>query len=155
MKIHTKTLLIFFLAISLLFTAALILTTQILLSQYERLEGDLMLQKVERFHLDLQAHLKPVASAAGELAASDDLYRFLGGQNPGLLNTSLSAPTLSNLGLNFISIWDDAGRLVAGQYLDDGSNSVRPLPPELVDILRSSVPSTIMIPSAAASKNVR
>jgi PAS domain S-box-containing protein len=137
-KIHTKTLLIFFLAITLLFTAALILTTQILLGQYERLEADLMLQKVERFHLDLQAHLKPVASATGELAASDDLCRFMGGQDPQILRTNLSAPALSNLGLNFISIWDDAGRLVAGQYLDDGANSVRPLPLELVGVLRDS-----------------
>jgi PAS domain S-box-containing protein len=153
-KIHTKTLLIFSLAITLLLSAAFVLTTQIILGQYRQLEHDLMLQRVERFHLDLQSRLRPVASAVGDWGPWDDLFSFMHGQNPDFLGVNLGAPVLTNLGLNFISFWDNDGRLVAGQFLDEDSGAVLPLPPEVVESIRASGLLPQNVPGDSASGRI-
>jgi PAS domain S-box-containing protein len=150
-KIHTKTLLIFALAIALLFTAAFVLTRQIILGQFQQLEHDLMLQRVERFHLDLQSRLRPVISAVGDWGPWDELFEFMQGRKPDFPATNLNAPTLSNLGLGFLSFWDQDGRFVAGQCLREGADQTQPLPPDVIESIRSSglVPQKVVGDSAS------
>lgn len=154
MKIHTKTLLIFSLAIALLLSAAFVLTTQIILGQYRQLEHDLMLQRVERFHLDLQSRLRPVASAVGDWGPWDDLFEFMHGQKPDFLEVNLGTPVLTNLGLNFISFWDNEGRLVTGQFLDENTGALTPLPQELVESIHASGLVPQKVPGDSASGRI-
>jgi PAS domain S-box-containing protein len=153
-KIHTKTLLIFSLAIALLLSAAFVLTTQIILAQFRQLEHDFMLQRVERFHLDLQARLRPITSAVGDWAPWDDLFEFMQGRKPGFVEANLGAPSLSNLGLNFLSFWDNDGRLVAGQFLDESTGEVSPLPAEVVESIRASGLLPQKVPGDSASGRI-
>ncbi len=154
MKIHTKTLLIFSLAIALLLSAAFVLTTQIILGQYRQLEHDLMLQRVERFHLDLQARLRPITSAVGDWGPWDDLFEFMQGRRPNFEEVNLGAPALSNLGLNFLSFWDNDGRLVAGQFLNESTGAVEPLPGEVVESIRASGLVPQKVPGDSASGRI-
>lgn len=139
MKIHAKTLLIFFLAVTLLCIAAYMLTTQIILSQFDELERDLMLQRVERFHLDVQSRLKPVAAAVSDWSLNGRPY-FDGA----------SAETLQNLGIGFVGFWNAAGEFVSGSLADGGGTTTGPLPKELAARLEEAG----FVPRAAPSDPV-
>lgn len=119
MKIHAKTLLIFFLAVTLLCAAAYLLTTQIILSQFDELERHLMLQRVERFHLDVRSRMKPVTVAVSDWALNGRPHLDRAG-----------AETLRNLGIGFVGFWNEKGEFVSGSLAAEDGRSVLPLTTE-------------------------
>lgn len=136
MKIHAKTLLIFSIAVVLLCVAAFVLTYQIILSQFDQLERGLMLQRVERFHIDVQSRLKPVAAAVTDWSTDERFARLAGGEQSSFGRVELGNEMLRNLGLSFFGVWDADGKFVSGRLDSATGTGTSTLPSGLIEALQ-------------------
>lgn len=112
MSLRLKSLLVFSVAVTALFAIVLGLAKALIERQFTDIEIERMRQQAERFLVDLNGELKPVASAVGDWAPWDELYSYVEGRNPGFPAANLDESVLANLRLDFFAIFDDDGRLV-------------------------------------------
>lgn len=72
--------------------------------------------------------LDNLGAIVGDWAPWDDAFNFARGENPGFTESNLDLPTLENLGLDMLLIYDSAGRRLWGEVvLDDGLTDPEPL----------------------------
>lgn len=88
--------------------------------QLEMVEANTNLVRAERaIHNDLDN----LSAITGDWSIWDDAYDYVSGRYPMFRNSNLDRPTLTNLGLNLLAIYDADGKLVWGQV--DHEDSVK------------------------------
>ena len=71
----------------------------------------------------------------------DDIYEYVAGRNPGFKKSNLDRPTLTNLGLDMMAVYELGGRLKWSQLLLDGDE----LPLEDLALLGSDDPAAHLL----------
>lgn len=129
MKIHFKALLLFAVAMLVLFSVVFLLSTEVTLVAFRDLEQDRMRQRADRFVLTLSDRMRPLTAAVGDWAPWDELYDFVETRSPDFVDANISAIGFKNLGLSFLIIVDNEGELVDGWQLDPIGEKVIPVDP--------------------------
>jgi len=111
MSLRLKSLLIFTVAVTLLFGIVVGLVKIFIERQFADIESREMLDQANRFALDLRAGLKVVASVTSDLAARRDFRSYAAGRNPGYAGESLDENSLGNMQLDFVAVWRQDGSL--------------------------------------------
>jgi len=111
-KIHTKALLIFAMAMGLLFTVVFLLSTRITLGAYRRMEVDAMRARALQFSLALKERMRAVTSVVGDWSPWNELYEFAQTRDPKFLRINLRQDVLENLGMGFFLIADADGHVI-------------------------------------------
>ncbi len=111
MSLRFKSLLIFAAAVTVLFALVLGLAKALIERQFTDIEIERMRQQAERFLVDLQGEIKPVAATVGDWAPWDELYDYLAGTNPKFPERNLHDQVLINLRLHFFAIFRPDGTL--------------------------------------------
>ncbi|MDD5200612.1 MAG: PAS domain S-box protein [Terrimicrobiaceae bacterium] len=112
MSLRLKSLLLFSVAVVLLFGIVVVLVETLIERQFTDIEVEKMLQQSDRFSADLQSAVKAVTSEVGDWAPWDELYEFAAGTNPDFPARNLDDSTLANLHLDFFGIWRQDGSLI-------------------------------------------
>lgn len=129
MKIHFKALLLFAVAMLLLFSVVFLLSTEVTLGAFRELESNGMRQRADRFVLTLSDRMRPLTAAVGDWASWDELYNFVETRSPDFADANISAAGFKNLGLSFLIIVDNKGGLVDGWQLDPIRGNLIPVAP--------------------------
>ncbi len=126
--IYAKALLIFSLALLLLFGALFFLTEGVILSQFSEVEQQQTLEEVRQVAYLFEQENVALASIAADWAEWDEVYAFVCGNSPDFPKLNLNAESIENLRVDFLGIWNEQDQLQAlvGQNSD-------PLPPGFGD----------------------
>lgn len=135
MKIHSKALLLFAVAMALLFSVVFLLSTEVTLGAFRDLENNRMRQRADRFVLTLSDRMRPLIAAVGDWAPWDDLYNFVETHSPDFVEANISAQALKNLGVSFFVVVNADGSLVDGWQLDSTGEGIEPVDRAQVDRL--------------------
>jgi len=146
LKIHTKVLIIFALAVTVLFSVVILLSTEISLSEFRNLERERMIQSGERFSLDLKERLRPIISATRDWASWTELHDSVAARDPAFADEMVSAAALRTMGLNFLFVTDAAGGKLTGEILEEGAGVTTPVTGEHLAQLREAgyIPQSVI-----------
>ena len=92
---------------------------------FDQLELDEARTNLVRAERAIQNDLQNLHAIAGDWALWDDAFEFVGGQYPAFEESNLDRPTLTNLGLNVLAMYDSTRNLVWGQ-VDYNDSSLAP-----------------------------
>ena len=106
-------------------TAVLVLLSWLILQRtvspaFEELELAAAQTNMVRVQRAIQEELKQLSAIAGDWAPWDDAYAFVQGRYPGFVQSNLDRPTLANLDLDLMVIYDLDGNMLWGQLVRDG-----------------------------------
>lgn len=82
---------------------------------FDRLETEEARTNLNRAQKALQNDLDNLSAIAGDWGLWDDAFDYVNGEYPAFENSNLDRPTLTNLNLNLLAIYDAEHRLVWGQ----------------------------------------
>ncbi len=151
MKIHTKALIIFAIAVIVLFSVVILLSMEISLGEFRRIERERVTQRGERFEIDLEERLRPVSVVAADWASRDEVRRAVEEHDSNFAESTLNNQRMGTLDLNFLFLADTDGALISGVFAPDGATETTPLSSEDVENLRSAG----YLPLTAAGQGTR
>lgn len=111
--IYAKALLIFSLAILLLFGTLFFFTEGFILSQFAEVEQIQMREEARRLVYLFEQEAGNLKSSAADWGQWDEIYGFVTGKNPTFPALNLNPESISNLRVDFLGIWNLKGRLLA------------------------------------------
>lgn len=88
---------------------------------FDRLEIDEASTNLVRAERAIQNDLQNLSAITGDWALWDDAFDYVRGEYPAFQDSNLDRPTLVNLGLNLLAIYDSQRNLVWGQLQDEES----------------------------------
>ncbi|HEX2138924.1 MAG TPA: CHASE4 domain-containing protein, partial [Woeseiaceae bacterium] len=88
---------------------------------FEKLELAAAHTNMIRVQRAIQEDLAQLSAIAGDWAPWDDAYAFVQGRYPGFVKSNLDRPTLANLDLDLLVIYDLAGNMLWGELIRDGT----------------------------------
>jgi two-component system NtrC family sensor kinase len=91
---------------------------------FDQLELDEARTNLVRAERAIQNDIQNLAAITGDWGLWDDAYDYVRGEYPAFEDGNLDRPTLTNLGLNLLAIYDVSGEMVWGQleYLDNAED---------------------------------
>jgi two-component system, NtrC family, sensor kinase len=109
-------------------TAVLVLLSWFILHRtvapaFEELELSAAHTNLVRVQRAIQEDLGQLSAAVGDWAPWDDAYAFVQGRYPGFVKSNLDRPTLANLDLDLLVIYDLDGNMLWGEVIHDGALS--------------------------------
>ncbi len=87
---------------------------------FEELELEAARADLIRADQAIQTDIENLVAVTLDWAPWDDIYEYVAGRNPGFQKSNLDRPTLTNLGLDMLAVYEQGGRLKWGQLLVDG-----------------------------------
>ncbi len=118
MNLRTKVLLVLsgVLALSIALNYAVVRTIVFpKFAEIERTEAQKNLQRVQRA---IRSELTHMDNTAQDWAHWTDTYLFVGGENPGFVESNLMFETFSGIGMTLMNFYDSEGTLVWGKAYD-------------------------------------
>jgi PAS domain S-box-containing protein len=112
MSLRFKSLLIFAVAVSLLFGILIAFAKIVIERQFTEIEMEQMSGQARQFSAELDEELAPILSTGGDWATRDDLYDYASGRNPGFPARYLLPGTLGTLHLDFLGVFRQSGDLL-------------------------------------------
>jgi PAS domain S-box-containing protein len=112
MSLRLKSLLLFSVAVALLFGIVVVLLRTLIERQFTDIELDRIHQQAARLPADLQGELNPVTTLVSDWAPWTELYDFVDGADPAFPDVNLSDATMTNLHLDFFAFYRQDGSLV-------------------------------------------
>lgn len=107
-----RRLLMLFLPLMLISLGAVWLLSQhLLLQRFDQLDAEQLAESANQLHRELHQQMSNLLTLSRDWAWWDESYQFVAGQNEDYIASNLNTDTLDNLGLHFILIYDDQGRL--------------------------------------------
>ena len=105
--------------------AAMVLLSYLVLNTtvapaFNNLEFAAAEKNIVRAKRAIQNDLDNLAAIVGDWAPWDDAYAYARGEYPGFEKSNLNRPTLTNLDLDLLVIYDDEGQLLWSQVLHEG-----------------------------------
>ena len=104
---------------------------------FEALELEAAHADLVRADQAIQTDIENLEAVALDWGLWDDIYEYVSGRDPGFRKSNLDRPTLTNLGLDMMAVYELGGRLKWGQLLLDGDE----LPLEDLALLGSDDPA--------------
>jgi sensor domain CHASE-containing protein len=103
--------------------AMLIYTTlnRVVAPTFDQLELNEARTNLVRAERAIQNDLQNLSAITGDWGPWDDAYDFVRGEYPAFEDSNLNRPTLTNLGLNLLAIYDRTGNQLWGQVIHDQS----------------------------------
>jgi len=131
MSLRLKSLLIFSVTVVLLFGIVLALVKALIEREFSSIEIAHISKHAKHLFVEIQEELDPIIATVADWAAWDELYRYASGQDPTFPERNLDDRVLTNLRLDFISIWKEDGSLalLKTRTTDRGNN----ISPELLE----------------------
>lgn len=117
-NIRWKTLLILFLATSILMSVVYEVSQKIMLDDIATSENKEAESNAQRFITNLDIKLQNINSTDYDWSQWDDTYQFIENNNTAYINSNLPDQTLINLGLNLMLFINQSRQLVFGKALD-------------------------------------
>jgi signal transduction histidine kinase len=111
--IYARALVIFSIALLLLFGALFSLTEGVILGQFAEVEQQYALEEVRRVLYQFEQESSALAAIASDWAAWDELFEFTRGKNPDFPRHNLNPESMANLKLDFLAIWNEQKQLIA------------------------------------------
>jgi sensor domain CHASE-containing protein len=90
---------------------------------FEELELEAARADLIRADQAIQTDIDNLVAVTLDWAPWDDIYEYVAGRNPGFQKSNLERPTLTNLGLDMMAVYEQGGRLKWGQLLVDGEET--------------------------------
>lgn len=136
MSLRLKSLLVFSVALTLLFAIVFALVKVIIERQFTDIEREQMLQLAERFSFDLRQDVAGIAGIASEWAARREILAAT--TNAGSAFVGIDERTLANVRIDFLAIWKSDGTLVGLQTLAPPFERSGTKPDDLLVALRAA-----------------
>lgn len=130
--LYAKALLIFSLALLLLFSALFSLTEGVILGLFSEVEQQHMREEVRRILYQMEQEEETLRSIAVDWAEWDETLSFARGKNPDFPARNLDPESIRNLRVDFFGIWDAKNTLLELT----GPNPVFPSPELAVNVFR-------------------
>ena len=93
---------------------------QVVAPTFDQLEIEQAETNLVRAERAIQNDLRNLNAITGDWGLWDDAYDYVRGEYPAFEDSNLDRPTLTNLGLNLLAVYDSAGTLIWGQLDHDG-----------------------------------
>ncbi|MEW6141962.1 MAG: CHASE4 domain-containing protein [Chloroflexota bacterium] len=109
-----------------------ILTQTVLQERFNKLEREGVDRNLLRGEEALSREISFIDDSTTDWAAWDDSYAFIQDRNPDYLESNLVHSTFENLKVNYILLFDPAGRMAAGKGYDFKDRQALEIPPGLL-----------------------
>src|SRR5258708_12071405 len=125
MRLRTKKVLIFSATISGLLLVSYAVSRMVIVDSYRKLQEEDVRLNLGRASQALSDDVANLTRTAADYAMWDDTYAFMGGANPGYVDTQLSDEGFLRLRVNSVLIFDTSHRIVVGKSI--GRKNERPM----------------------------
>lgn len=125
MNLQRKISLIFVLIVVAFGTGTYIILPHTLMPAFHQLESQAAAADVARAQQGLSTLGDALGNFATDWAHWDDCFDYMLGKNDGFVGINLGLETLSNVDLNLVLLYDVAGSLRWGKYIDDETGEAR------------------------------
>jgi len=119
----------------------LLILRAVITPAFEALELEAAHADLVRADQAIQTDIENLEAVTLDWAPWDDIYEYVSGRNAGFQKSNLERPTLTNLGLDMMAVYERGGRLKWGQLLFDGDD----LPLEDLALLGSEDPAAHLL----------
>jgi two-component system, NtrC family, sensor kinase len=120
-SLQEKVSLTLFAVITVLAILSYLVLYRVVLPAFDQLELQEARTNLVRAERAIQNDLDNLSAITGDWGLWDDAYEFVRGENPAFRASNLDRPTLTNLNLNLLAVYDVNARLIWGQVQYDGS----------------------------------
>lgn len=119
-SLQEKVSLTLFVVMSALALLSYLTLQKVVAPAFGQLELDEARTNLTRAERAIQNDLDNLTAIAQDWAHWDDAYDFVRGEYPAFQDSNLDRPTLTNLGLSLLAVYDSRGRRVWSQLVQDG-----------------------------------
>ncbi len=140
MSLYKKTILVASLTLVTTITLVYIAAQFVLLRSYEQLERQDTIQNVQRVLNAVQDNIAVLTAKARDWARWDDTRNFVTGEYADFTADNLMNEAFIGLQVNLMVFVDDQGQVVAAKAVDSDLKTEVPIPPTLLDHLKSGSP---------------
>ena len=151
MTLRQKTLLMVGGTLTVLIGILYVVSREVLLRGFGKLEEQLMQRDTQRGIDALQNELADLHDKAGDWANWDDAYAYIEDESPAFVASNLQDTTFIDLRLNLLMLIKTSGRVVYGKAIDHDQKVEVPIPAALATGFSSGF---LSLPSAAGLKDV-
>lgn len=99
-----------------------VILSEVIAPAFEDVELQAARTDLVRADRALRADMQNLDAIAADWALWDDIYSYAQGQNPAFYASNLERPTLTNLGIDLMAVYDRSGRLLWGDTVFDGED---------------------------------
>lgn len=129
------------LAMAVFIVGVLLILRAIITPAFEELELEAAHADLIRADQAIQTDIENLEAITLDWAPWDDIYEYVAGRNPGFKKSNLDRPTLTNLGLDMLAVYEQGGRLKWSQLLFDGEE----IPLEDLELLGAEDPAAQLL----------
>ncbi len=108
------------LAMAVFIAVVFLILRAVVTPAFEKLELTAAHTDLIRAEQAIQTDIDNLRAVTLDWGPWDDIHEYVAGRNPGFRKSNLDRPTLTNLGLDMMAIYELGGRLKWGQLLVDG-----------------------------------
>jgi two-component system NtrC family sensor kinase len=99
-----------------------VILSEVIAPAFEDVELQAARTDLVRADRALRADMQNLDAIAADWALWDDIYSYAQGRNPAFYASNLERPTLTNLGIDLMAVYDRSGRLLWGDTVIDGED---------------------------------
>jgi sensor domain CHASE-containing protein len=108
------------LAMAVFIVGVFLILRAVITPAFEELELEAAHADMIRADQAIQTDIENLEAVSLDWGPWDDIYEYVAGRNPGFKKSNLVRPTLTNLGLDMMAVYDLSGQLKWAQLLHDG-----------------------------------
>ena len=108
------------LAMAVFIVGVFLILRAVITPAFEELELEAAHADLVRADQAIQTDIENLEAVTLDWGPWDDIYEYVSGRNPGFEKSNLVRPTLTNLGLDMMAVYELGGRLTWSQLLLDG-----------------------------------
>ena len=135
------------LAMAVFIVGVFLILRAVITPAFEDLELDAAHADLVRADQAIQTDVENLEAVTLDWGPWDDIHEYVSGRNPGFQKSNLDRPTLTNLGLDMMAVYELGGRLRWGQLLHDGNE----LPLENLALLGEGDPAAHLLTEHASA----
>jgi sensor domain CHASE-containing protein len=135
------------LAMAVFIVGVFLILRAVITPAFEDLELDAAHADLVRADQAIQTDIENLEAVTLDWGPWDDIHEYVSGRNPGFQKSNLVRPTLTNLGLDMMAVYELGGRLRWGQLLHDGNE----LPLENLALLGEGDPAAHLLTEHASA----
>ena len=129
------------LAMAVFVVGVFLILQAVITPAFEELELEAAHADMIRADQAIQTDIENLEAVTLDWGPWDDIYEYVAGRNPGFKKSNLVRPTLTNLGLDMMAVYELGGRLKWSQLLHDGDE----LPLENLALLGEGDPAAHLL----------
>jgi signal transduction histidine kinase len=140
MKIRTRSRLILVITLVIFLIVLSYVTQSVILTSFRQVEEQETTAHVQRYISQLNNEIEDVANTCRDWSARDETTKVFSENARGPDPVSVFPPlTMKNLGIDYLLVYDNAGKLIVSETITRDGETVRTIPSGLDGIVRNSI----------------